>query len=141
MVDVAKFESDPPIGLVVHQQSRELEVTFADAAPFRIAFELMRVYSPSAQVQGHSPDQAVLQTGKRMVNVVGIEPVGHYGIKPTFSDGHDTGIYTWGYLRQLGAQQAVLWQAYEQKLSQAGASRDHDEALNPSGQAGKKCGN
>jgi DUF971 family protein len=82
------------------------------------------VYSPSAEVQGHGPGQEVLQTGKREVDVVSLEPVGNYAVKPVFSDGHDTGIYSWDYLYFLGSQQAKLWQDYEQRLQQAGAERD-----------------
>ena len=113
-----------PTELTVHQRSRVLEVAFDDGARFRIPFELMRVYSPSAEVQGHGPGQEVLQTGKRGVTVTKIEPVGHYGVKPTFSDGHETGIYTWEYLRFLGSQEAELWRRYESRLAEAGASRD-----------------
>src|SRR4249920_1004415 len=90
--------SPRPTSITVHQQSRVLEVGFADGSLFRIPFELMRVYSPSAEVQGHGPGQEVLQTGKREVGIEQIEPVGNYGVKPTFSDGHDTGIFTWDYL-------------------------------------------
>lgn len=110
--------------ITAHQQSRVLEVGFDDGQSFRIPFELMRVYSPSAEVQGHGPGQEVLQTGKRNVGIASIEPVGNYGIKPTFSDGHDSGIYTWEYLHFLGSQQAELWQKYEARLTAAGASRD-----------------
>ena len=94
-----------PVSLTVHQQSRALEIAFDDGASFRIPFELMRVYSPSAEVQGHGPGQETLQTGKRDVVIDAIEPVGHYAVKPTFSDGHDTGLFTWDYLYRLGSQQ------------------------------------
>jgi DUF971 family protein len=90
--------SPTPTAVTVHGQSRELEVAFNDGAVFRIPFELMRVFSPSAEVQGHSPDQAVLQTGKRAVDVLALEPVGLYAVQPTFSDGHDSGIFSWDYL-------------------------------------------
>lgn len=125
-----------PTDLTVHQQSRMLEVAFDDGARFRIPFELMRVYSPSAEVQGHGPGQEVLQTGKREVSIVAVEPVGHYAIKPTFSDGHDSGLFTWDYLYKLGSEQAALWQRYEQRLSDAGLNRD---APMP-GPAGPGCG-
>src|SRR6478735_5849455 len=95
-----------PVALTVHQQSRVLEVSFDDGATFRIPFELMRVYSPSAEVQGHGPGQEVLQTGKREVGIVEITPVGHYAVQPVFSDGHSSGIYTWSYLHRLGSEQA-----------------------------------
>jgi len=113
-----------PISITVHQQSRVLEVGFDDGAQFRIPFELMRVYSPSAEVKGHGPGQETLQTGKRAVEVVSLEPVGHYAVQPTFSDGHDTGIFSWDYLYFLGSQEQGLWQQYEARLEQAGASRD-----------------
>ena len=101
-----------------------LEVGFEDGAVFRIPFELMRVYSPSAEVQGHGPGQEVLQTGKREVGITQIETVGHYAVQPTFSDGHNTGLFTWAYLYKLGAEQAELWQRYGQRLADAGMSRD-----------------
>lgn len=113
-----------PTDLVVHQSTRQLEVNFSDGSNFRIPFELMRVYSPSAQVQGHGPGQEVLQTGKRDVGIVGLEPVGHYGVKPLFSDGHDSGIFTWEYLYQLGSNEHELWSQYEQRLKNAGVERD-----------------
>ena len=115
---------DQPTALTVHQQSRQLEISFEDGATFRIPFELMRVYSPSAEVQGHGPGQEVLQTGKRQVEIVGIEPVGHYAVQPSFSDGHDSGIFTWDYLYFLGSQQQQLWQDYEKRLQEAGVERD-----------------
>ena len=113
-----------PTSITAHQQSRVLEIGFDDGATFRIPFELMRVYSPSAEVQGHGPGQEVLQTGKRGVEIVALEPVGHYGIKPTFSDGHDTGIFSWSYLYRLGAEQAEFWKRYEERLAEAGIDRD-----------------
>ena len=113
-----------PTALTVHQASRVLEVAFDDGAHFRIPFELMRVYSPSAEVQGHGPGQEVLQTGKRDVVVVDITAVGHYAIKPAFSDGHESGIFSWAYLYELGTDQATLWQRYEERLHAAGADRD-----------------
>ena len=113
-----------PVALTVHQQSRALEIAFDDGRSFRIPFELMRVYSPSAEVQGHGPGQETLQTGKRDVVIDAIEPVGHYAVKPTFSDGHDTGLYTWDYLYRLGAEQEALWQRYEERLAAAGVDRD-----------------
>jgi DUF971 family protein len=113
-----------PTAVTVHQQSRVLEVAFDDGASFRIPFELMRVYSPSAEVMGHGPGQEVLQTGKRDVVVTDIAAVGHYAVQPRFSDGHDTGIYTWDYLYDLGARQAEHWARYEARLAAAGADRD-----------------
>jgi DUF971 family protein len=113
-----------PTALTVHQQSKSLEVAFDDGAHFHIPFELLRIYSPSAEVQGHGPGQEVLQTGKRDVGIDGLEPVGHYAVQPTFSDGHSTGIFSWDYLYRLGTEQAALWQRYEERLAAAGASRD-----------------
>lgn len=113
-----------PVSLTVHQASRQLEVAFDDGAAFRIPFELMRVYSPSAEVQGHGPGQEVLQTGKREVGIDAIEAVGHYAVQPRFSDGHDSGIFSWDYLYHLGADQAELWQRYEERLAAAGMQRD-----------------
>jgi len=113
-----------PTSLTVHQASRVLEIGFDDGAHFRIPFELMRVYSPSAEVQGHGPGQEVLQTGKRKVQLTALTPVGHYAVQPQFSDGHDSGIYTWQLLYELGAGEARLWQQYEQRLAAAGVDRD-----------------
>ena len=113
-----------PVALTVHQQSRALEIEFDDGRVFRIPFELMRVYSPSAEVQGHGPGQETLQTGKRDVVIAAIEPVGHYAVKPTFSDGHDSGLFTWDYLYRLGSQQDELFAQYLERLAQAGLDRD-----------------
>ncbi len=127
-----------PTAITVHQQSRVLEVSFADGASFRLPFELMRVYSPSAEVQGHGPGQEVLQTGKRDVELLGLEPVGNYAVQPSFSDGHDTGIFSWDYLYRLGSQQDALWQQYEQRLAEAGMSRD--APMKPAAAGGGGCG-
>ena len=113
-----------PTALTVHARSRVLEIAFSDGAEFKIPFELMRVYSPSAEVQGHGPGQEVLQTGKREVNVVELEPVGNYAVKPVFSDGHESGIFSWNYLYFLGSEQARLWAEYVQRLEAAGMQRD-----------------
>jgi len=129
-------ETPQPTAITVHQQSRVLEVAFSDGAAFRIPFELMRVYSPSAEVQGHGPGQEVLQTGKRGVEIVGLEPVGNYAVQPTLSDGHDSGIYSWDYLYYLGSQQGELGQRYEARLAEAGAERDAPMPV----KAGGGCG-
>ena len=113
-----------PEAITVHGQSRVLEVSFSDGSAFRIPFELMRIYSPSAEVQGHGPGQEVLQTGKRMVELETLEPVGNYAVQPRFSDGHDTGIFSWDYLYFLGSQQEQLWAQYAQRLRAAGVERD-----------------
>ncbi|WPH19534.1 DUF971 domain-containing protein [Variovorax paradoxus] len=113
-----------PQSITVHGQSRVLEVGFSDGATFRIPFELMRIYSPSAEVQGHGPGQEVLQTGKREVELADLKPVGNYAVQPVFSDGHDTGIFSWNLLYELGANQAALWAEYERRLVAAGVDRD-----------------
>jgi DUF971 family protein len=113
-----------PENITVHSTSKVLEVSFSDGASFRIPFELLRVCSPSAEVKGHGPGQETLQTGKRQVEVVAIEPVGNYAVQPTFSDGHNTGLYTWEYLYFLGSQQDKLWEDYFAQLEAAGVDRD-----------------
>ena len=117
-----------PTQIVVHTQSRILELAFSDGASFRLPFEFLRVLSPSAEVRGHGPGQEVLQVGKREVGIDAVEPVGHYAIQPRFSDGHATGIYSWDYLHWLGTHQASLWQDYLDRLQAAGASRDPQPA-------------
>ncbi|WP_440107560.1 gamma-butyrobetaine hydroxylase-like domain-containing protein [Acidovorax sp. BL-A-41-H1] len=133
-----KTGAPTPESITVHGQSRVLEVAFSDGAAFRIPFELMRVYSPSAEVQGHGPGQEVLQTGKREVTLVNLEPVGNYAVKPTFSDGHDSGIFSWDYLYELGQQQDALWTQYTERLAAAGADRDAPMA--GKGGGGHACG-
>lgn len=113
-----------PTALTLHGQSRVLEIAFSDGASFRIPFELMRVCSPSAEVQGHGPGQETLQTGKREVDVVDLQPVGHYAVQPTFSDGHASGIYSWALLYELGSRQDELWADYLRRLAEAGVDRD-----------------
>ncbi len=129
-------QTPQPTAITLHQQSRVLEVGFSDGQQFRIPFELMRVYSPSAEVKGHGPGQEVLQTGKRLVEVVTLEPVGNYAVQPSFSDGHNTGIFSWDYLYFLGSQEAELWQQYETRLQQAGKTRDEPMPLS----SGSACG-
>ena len=113
-----------PTALTVHTQSRVLDIAFDNGSSFRLPFELLRVYSPSAEVQGHGPGQETLQTGKREVGVEAVEPVGNYAIQIRFSDGHDTGIYSWELLYRLGDQQEALWQDYLDRLKAAGVDRD-----------------
>ncbi len=133
--------SPQPVSLTVHQASRVLEVAFDDGASFRIPFELMRVYSPSAEVQGHGPGQEVLQTGKRGVSINELQAVGLYAVQPRFSDGHDSGIFSWAYLYHLGRDEAELWQRYEQRLQAAGADRDAPMGASASATApGGACG-
>lgn len=126
-----------PQSMTVHSQSKVLEISFSDGAEFRIPFELMRVYSPSAEVQGHGQGQEVLQSGKREVGLLGLEPVGNYAVQPEFSDGHTSGIFTWDYLYFLGSQQEKLWADYLARLAAAGVDRD---APMPE-KAGKSCAN
>lgn len=113
-----------PTNITAHSKAKVLEVAFSDGASFRIPFELMRIYSPSAEVQGHGPGQEVLQTGKRKVALLALEPIGNYAVQPTFTDGHDTGIFSWDYLYFLGSQEAQLWADYEKRLAAAGVDRD-----------------
>ncbi|MBC5765363.1 gamma-butyrobetaine hydroxylase-like domain-containing protein [Ramlibacter albus] len=129
-------ETPSPQSLTVHGASRVLEIGFSDGQVFRIPFELMRVYSPSAEVQGHGPGQEVLQTGKRDVDVVQLEPIGNYAVKPVFSDGHDSGIFSWDYLYFLGSRQDELWADYEKRLAAAGVDRDAPMVA----KAGHACG-
>jgi DUF971 family protein len=119
-----QHDAPKPTSLTLHQASRVLEVGFDDGSLFRLPFELLRVYSPSAEVQGHGPGQEVLQTGKREVGIVELRPVGLYAVQPCFSDGHDTGIFSWDYLYRLGVQQPALWRQYEERLAAAGVERD-----------------
>jgi DUF971 family protein len=118
------MSSPAPTELTVHQQSRVLEITFDDNNRFQLPFELLRVCSPSAEVRGHGPGQEVLQTGKRLVSIDSIEPVGAYGVKPVFSDGHESGIYTWAQLYDLGVHQERHWSDYFARLAAAGVDRD-----------------
>ena len=113
-----------PTGITLHQKSRVLEIAFADGRSYRLPYEFLRVYSPSAEVRGHGPGQEVLQVGKRAVEIRSLEPVGSYAVQPQFSDGHSTGIYSWDYLYELGENQEAYWQAYLKKLESAGATRE-----------------
>lgn len=118
-----------PTEIKLHQKSRLMEVSFDDGERFSLSFEFLRVYSPSAEVRGHGPGQEVLQVGKRDVDIVSLDPVGSYAVRPVFSDGHDSGIYSWDHLYLLGKQRDELWSDYLRRLVEAGASRDSD--LNP----------
>lgn len=120
-----------PTRIVLHQRSRVLEIAFDDDTTFRLPFEFLRVYSPSAEVRGHGPGQEVLQTGKRNIDIRALEPVGNYAVQPHFSDGHNTGIYSWDYLYQLGRSQPAMWQKYLDQLAASGANRDPDDAPAP----------
>jgi DUF971 family protein len=116
-----------PLEIKLHQKSRRLEISFADGARFQLTYEFLRVFSPSAEVRGHGPGQEVLQTGKKDVEIREVEAVGTYGIQPHFSDGHDTGIYSWEYLYELGQRHDRLWQQYLDRLKAAGAVRERLE--------------
>ncbi len=113
-----------PTNITLHQKSKKLEVAFDNGRAFVLPAEFLRVYSPSAEVRGHGPGQETLQQGKRHVGIDGIEPVGNYAVKLIFSDGHDSGLYSWDYLYSLGEQQDSLWQTYLERLEQAAGSRD-----------------
>jgi DUF971 family protein len=113
-----------PTRIVVHKQSRVLEIEYADGKLFKLPFEFLRVYSPSAEVRGHGPGQEVLQTGKRDVGIDELDAVGNYAVQPHFSDGHDTGIFSWDYMYWLGENHAALWEQYLERMREAGASRD-----------------
>lgn len=113
-----------PTEITLHQQSRMLEIAFDDCARFKLAFEFLRVFSPSAEVRGHGPGQETLQVGKRNVMITEVEPAGSYAIKLVFDDGHDSGLYTWEYLHELGQYHDAMWHEYLAQMEEAGASRD-----------------
>jgi DUF971 family protein len=114
----------PPTEIKLRQKSRLMELVFSDGSRFELSYELLRVYSPSAEVRGHGPGQEVLQVGKCNVDISSLEPSGSYAVQPTFSDGHSTGIYSWDYLYWLGKNRETLWREYLERLEQAGASRE-----------------
>ncbi|MEN9543833.1 MAG: hypothetical protein RLZZ598_666 [Pseudomonadota bacterium] len=133
-------DSPMPTALTLHQRSRVLEIVFSDGAHFRLPFELLRVYSPSAEVQGHGPGQETLQTGKREIGITEITQVGNYAIQPTFSDGHFSGLFSWDYLYQLGRNQDQLQQQYLDRLTEAGLDRDAPMASTAGAGGGHACG-
>ncbi len=116
--------SPRPTEIKLHQKSRELEIAFDDGKQFRFSCELLRVYSPSAEVRGHGPGQEVLQVGKKNVDITAIEPVGTYAVKLVFSDGHDTGLYSWDFFHDLGLKQDSYWQTYLARMQKTGAKRE-----------------
>ena len=118
--------STPPTEIRLRNKSRLLTVSFDDGAQFDLPFEYLRVYSPSAEVMGHGPGQETLQTGKEDVGIKAIEPIGHYAVRLVFDDGHDTGLYRWEYLYQLGAEHSAKWQTYLDRLNEAGYSRNNN---------------
>ncbi|MEK6595484.1 MAG: DUF971 domain-containing protein, partial [Pseudomonadota bacterium] len=117
-------ETPRPTEIKLHQKSRILDISFSDGKTFQFPCEFLRVHSPSAEVSGHGPGQEVLQTGKRLVNIVKIEPVGNYAIQLNFTDGHNTGLYSWDLLYNYGLNQDKMWQRYLQRVEEAGASRE-----------------
>ena len=130
MYDRATMSDMPtPTEIKLHQKSRLLEIAFSDGRSFSLSFEFLRVFSPSAEVRGHGPGQEVLQTGKRNVDIVSLDPVGSYAVQPTFSDGHATGIFAWDYLYSLGTDHDRKWAEYLKALAEAGGSRDPEQGL------------
>ena len=121
---MAAGEKPTPTEITLHQKSRVLEISFSDGSRFELPYEFLRVYSPSAEVRGHGPGQEVLQSGKKDVDILSLEPVGSYAVQPHFSDRHSTGIYSWEYLYDLGTHRQSLWQAYLERLEAAGARRE-----------------
>lgn len=113
-----------PTEIKLHQKSRMLEIAFSDGQRFELPCEFLRVYSPSAEVRGHGPGQEVLQVGKKNVEISDVQPVGSYAVQLVFSDGHDSGLYSWDYLHDLGVNQEALWQRYLERMEEAGASRE-----------------
>lgn len=119
-------ETPHPTEIKLHQKSRILDISFSDGKKFQFSCEFLRVHSPSAEVSGHGPGQEVLQTGKKMVSIQKIEPVGNYAIQLNFTDGHNTGLYSWDLLYNYGLNQDKIWQRYLQRMEEAGASRELD---------------
>ena len=113
-----------PTSIQLHSRSRQLELPYPDGQTYRLSCEYLRVSSPSAEVMGHGPGQEVLQTGKLKVGITAINPVGNYALQLIFDDGHETGLYSWAYLHELCIEQSARWQAYLDRLSDAGANRD-----------------
>ena len=121
---MAASDAPTPTDITLHQKSRVLEISFSDGKRFELPYEFLRVYSPSAEVRGHGPGQEVLQSGKKDVDILSLEPVGSYAVQPHFSDGHATGIYSWDYLYELGVNREARWKSYLERLKAAGARRE-----------------
>jgi DUF971 family protein len=113
-----------PTEIKLHQKSRMLEIAFSDGQRFELPCEFLRVYSPSAEVRGHGPGQEVLQVGKKNVEITDVQPVGSYAVQLVFSDGHDSGLYSWDYLHDLGVNREALWKKYLERMNEAGAKRE-----------------
>jgi DUF971 family protein len=135
-----KTAAPAPTSLTVRSKSRVLEIAFDTGEEFSLPFELLRVYSPSAEVRGHGAGQEVLQTGKRDVTIADMEPVGNYAVKPHFSDGHNSGLFSWDYLYWLGSNQAELWEDYLQRLEAAGHTRESGRDVPMPEAGGHACG-
>ena len=134
-----KHDTPIPTEIKLHQQSKLMEISFGDGTSFKLPYEYLRVHSPSAEVRGHGPGQETLQTGKRNVVIDSVEAVGNYAIKPVFSDGHDSGLFSWDTLYELGRDYERNWQDYLARLEAAGASRDVDSTTLPP-KSGGGCG-
>ncbi len=126
---MAASETPTPTEIKLHQKSRLLEIAFADGSRFNLPCEFLRVYSPSAEVRGHGPGQEVLQVGKINAEITGIEPVGTYAVNLAFADGHNSGIYSWDYLFDLGNHQEEMWARYLARMKEADASREPTSAM------------
>ncbi|MEY2633624.1 MAG: hypothetical protein RIR00_2278 [Pseudomonadota bacterium] len=139
---MAGLDRDTPIPeeIFLHQQSRILELRYAGGEIFELSFEFLRVFTPSAEARGHGPGQETLQVGKRQIDIERLEPVGNYALRPVFSDGHDSGIYSWDVLYQLGKERDALWAGYLEQLAAQGASRDPDPATAATASAAPSCG-
>ncbi len=124
-------DAPTPTEILLHQKSRVLEIAFSDGKRFRLPCEFLRVYSPSAEGRGHGPGQEVLQVGKKDVAITELDPVGSYAVRPVFSDGHNTGIYSWDYFYTLGVNQDEMWRRYLERIAEAGASRDAQPSAPP----------
>jgi DUF971 family protein len=138
---MAGLNSDTPVPseIKLHQKSRILELAFDNGERYELSYEFLRVFTPSAEARGHAPGQETLQVGKRDVDILGIEPVGNYAIKPVFSDGHDSGLFSWDMLHTLCIHRDELWQAYLDRLAEAGASRDPAECPPPAAKPTPSC--
>ena len=133
-------ETPIPLEIKMHRESKILELTYDKGEQFKLTFEFLRVFSPSAEVRGHGIGQETLQIGKRDIDILRIDPVGNYAIKPVFSDGHESGLYSWDLLHALCVNCAELWQAYLEKLEEAGASRDPGQCPSAPSRPASTCG-
>ena len=137
---MSEAEKPVPTLIELHQKSHVLEIGFSDDTHFRLPYEFLRVYSPSAEVRGHGPGQETLQVGKKEVEINSAEPVGTYAMQLTFSDGHNTGIYSWEYLQSMGKNQEKMWDEYLQRMEAAGAKREPAPNILKAASAAGGCG-